>query len=109
MSDHNEQVEPVAFDTADSPVAPQQNRSGPIVPPPAAPQPTPKWVFPALGGLLLLAVVVVFWLPGKVEITPEPPATEAPTTAGTASLHLAHKKDPHPNEEQHRKPTNEDI
>ena len=84
MSEHNEQVEPVAFDTADSPVAPQQNRSGPIVPPPVAPQPTPKWVLPALGGLLLLAVVVVFWLPGKVEITPDAPQVSSTDAAETA-------------------------
>ncbi len=86
MSEHNEQVEPVAFDTADSPVAQQQGRSGPIVPPPAAPQPTPRWVFPALGGLLLLAVVVVFWLPGKVEVTREAPKLASDEALGIEAL-----------------------
>ncbi len=49
---------------------------------------TPRWVLPALGALLLLALLVVFWLPGQVgPVTPQPvpaPAAEqAPAAAGS--------------------------
>ncbi len=87
MSPHNESVEPAAFDTADSPVAPKEQHK-PLSPPPAEAPATPSWVLPALGGLVVLALIVVFWLPGRFQ--PEPPTltppevAEAPATPGKA-------------------------
>lgn len=78
MSDHNQKVEPVKFDPAgspaskpalDVPVAKSKRASG-----------NNTWVMPALGGLVLLALLVFFWLPsmvdpGAVDIeAPPPPA-----------------------------------
>ena len=64
MSSHNEQVEPTPFDAA-QPVSVQQ---------PAADtrsrQGAPHWVLPAMGALLLLAVLVIFWLPAQVSSPP---------------------------------------
>lgn len=68
MPSHNEQVQPTPFDVVEpTPVAPaaatgKQRREG-----------TPGWVLPALGGLVLLAVLVIFWLPQRV--SPPAPAT----------------------------------
>jgi hypothetical protein len=65
MSDQNKKVEPVRFEPAagpsrkpleDSPArAPGTGSGGPD-----------KWLVPALGGLLVLALLVFFWLPGQV-------------------------------------------
>jgi tetratricopeptide (TPR) repeat protein len=56
---HNEQVNPTPFEVTQPPppeaVGQAPARAG------AAP-----WVLPALGGLLLLAVLVIFWLPERV-------------------------------------------
>ena len=65
MSSHNEQLQPTPFDVVQpAPAAPatavdRQRREG-----------TPPWVLPALGGLLLLAVLVIFWLPERVNAPP---------------------------------------
>ena len=40
----------------------------------------PTWVLPALGGLLLLAAVVIFWLPQRVSTPPPAVPTPAPGT-----------------------------
>ena len=65
MPSHNEQVQPTPFDAAQtSPVpatAPERSRR----------QGGSPWVLPALGGLLLLALIVVFWLPQRID--PEVP------------------------------------
>jgi tetratricopeptide (TPR) repeat protein len=67
MAQDFERVEPAPFDAA--PVAAEET--------PAGAGGTPRWVLPALGGLALLALLVVFWLPGRVG----PPATQdAPVT-----------------------------
>jgi tetratricopeptide (TPR) repeat protein len=85
MSSQNDQLQPTPFDVVQpAPVEPTgtavgQRREG-----------TPKWVLPALGGLLLLAVLVIFWLPERVS-APEPVAVEqdnavqAAPTAGAPS------------------------
>ena len=85
MSSHNEQVQPTPFDVA-QPVQPET---------PAAQAPGPQgaapWVLPALGGLLLLAVLVIFWLPERVDApavadTESPAATAANDSAPAAPL-----------------------
>ena len=81
MSPQNEPVKPTAFQPANpepAPAATTKPVSGP-----------PSWVLPTLAGLLVLALIVVFWLPGRfdgsgVESTSNdnPPNTESgqPTT-----------------------------
>ena len=77
MPSHNEQVQPTPFDVVEpTPVAPAgtaggQRREG-----------TPGWVVPALGGLVLLAVLVIFWLPERVG-APAPAAVPAETDPRT--------------------------
>ncbi len=91
MSDHNKKVEPVRFDpvsnASPAPGEPAQNSqpkaaeaSGSSAEAPA------KWVLPALGALIVVAVLVVFWLPSVVE-TKAPVAGSAGdgiTSAGAA-------------------------
>ncbi|MEH6611451.1 MAG: hypothetical protein V7696_18920 [Halioglobus sp.] len=62
MSSHNKQVQPTQFDLAAKPQADDEatplahgQESGP-----------PSWVIPALGVLLVVGAIVVFWLPGRV-------------------------------------------
>lgn len=78
MSSHNEQVQPTPFDVAQpaQPEAPAAQAS--------ARQGTAPWVLPALGGLLLLAVLVIFWLPERVD-APATPAPEAPPATASAN------------------------
>tara|TARA_R110000823_G_scaffold198080_2_gene329111 strand:- start:23 stop:1555 length:1533 start_codon:yes stop_codon:yes gene_type:complete len=69
----HEQVEPTPFDAARPAAkanAPQARRT--------------SWIIPTFAGLLALAVLVIFWLPGKV--APPGPAEAAPETqlAGSA-------------------------
>lgn len=76
MSAHNEQVTPAHFEAA-QPAAEQtaeQAQQGP-----------PRWVVPALLALVLVAAVVVFWLPSQVGPSEPPPIAEtAPTATATA-------------------------
>lgn len=79
MSSHNEQVQPTPFDAAQpAPVqAPDQGRP--------RREGTAPWVLPALGGLLLLAVIVVFWLPQRINPeSPQPDAGQEEAQAGPA-------------------------
>ena len=85
MSSHNEQVQPTPFDVAQpvQPETPAAQASGP--------KGTAPWVLPALGGLLLLAVLVIFWLPERVDApavadTESPAATAANDSAPAAPL-----------------------
>lgn len=83
MPSHNEQVQPTPFDVVEpTPVAPAGNARG------QRREGTPGWVVPALGGLVLLAVLVIFWLPERVG-APAPAAvpteTDAQTQAAPAS------------------------
>ncbi|MCB2068228.1 MAG: hypothetical protein KDF67_00560 [Ottowia sp.] len=80
MSPHNEPLQPTPFEAVQpQPVAPtvseRQHREG-----------LPPWVLPALGGLLLLALLVIFWLPERVaDPAAEPaPGEPASTAAGAA-------------------------
>ena len=63
MSSHNEQVQPTPFDVAQPTPTPDREVES------SAHQGAPSWVIPALGGLLLLAVLVIFWLPERVAPT----------------------------------------
>lgn len=79
MSSRNEQLEPTPFEPAPAPAPVAEQRAAP-----------PPWVWPALAGLLVVALAVVFWLPGQVKPpAPDPdPETEAvgqTATAGTGA------------------------
>ncbi len=65
MVSPNEQLEPTPFEPA----------SAPEVQPEVA-NTLPSWVWPALGGLTLLVLLVVFWLPGQ--LNPETPTEIEP-------------------------------
>lgn len=66
MSSENDQLQPTPFDVVQpAPVEPTSAATGPRQ------EGTPRWVIPALGGLVLLAVLVIFWLPERVS-APEP-------------------------------------
>ena len=78
MSPNNDPLQPTPFDVAQPDPAPATE------PPGRSPQGTPKWVFPALGGLVALAVLVIFWLPERVS-SPAPGAEIAQTSGTPAS------------------------
>lgn len=71
MSSHNEQLQPTPFDVAQPAPAPETVATA------AHKGGAPSWVLPALGGLLVLALLVIFLLPQWV-------APEAPSTQDTA-------------------------
>ena len=78
MSSHNEPLQPTPFDAV-QPAQPQAE----LAHSPAR-RGTAPWVLPALGGLLLLAVLVIFWLPERVGPTPAPATdTAAPNTTAS--------------------------
>ena len=79
MSSNNDPLQPTPFDAA----APAPAESTAATP--ARGTGTPTWVLPALGGLLLLAAVVIFWLPERVGTSPPATAvTEQPVDTGAA-------------------------
>jgi flagellar motor protein MotB len=75
MSSQNEQLEPTPFELAPQAIDQEQTTGSP-----------PGWVIPALGGLALLALVVVFWLPNQVsEPSAQPEQTEQPANSENAA------------------------
>ena len=83
MSSPNDPLQPTPFDVAQPTPPPaeqeQAKRSG---------SGAPNWVLPALGGLLLLAAVVIFWLPQRVSAPPptvDTPALQEDLAANTGS------------------------
>ncbi len=74
MSSHNEKVQPAQFDLAATPQTSDQTATAAST----EAEGTPSWVLPGLGGLLLVAAIVVFWLPGRVTT---PDSVEAPVAA----------------------------
>lgn len=75
MSDHNKKVEPVRFEPAADQAAKPARAEG-VPSTPASDGGAGRWVVPALGGLIVLALLVFFWLPSQV--TPEQPVDGAP-------------------------------
>ena len=83
MSSHNDPLQPTPFDAvkpASSSTSAEHNTH--VV----APRGTPAWVLPALGGLVLLAVLVIFWLPNSLESVKNVPKPVASETADTAVI-----------------------
>ena len=78
MAPDNDPLQPTPFDVAQPDPAPASARSS------GRTQGTPAWVLPALGGLLLLAVLVIFWLPERVS-APPPVATGTETDIAPTS------------------------
>lgn len=81
MPSPNEPLQPTPFDVAEpipavepGPVAQNTNNGA------------PNWVLPALAGLLLLAAVVIFWLPERVEA---PPAQVTSGQSGDSTIPAA--------------------
>lgn len=91
MSEQNEQVQPARFDLAPPPEP--QAATGENA---GTRDTAPSWVVPALLGLLVVGVAVIFWLPGKVSS----PSATAPTsgeqtvTESTAPPKTASKAEP---------------
>ena len=79
MNDRNQKVEPIRFEPA-SAAAPETGKETPAASPGAGTPPSDnRWLMPALGGLLLIALLVFFWLPSlvdpsKVELETPPPS-----------------------------------
>jgi hypothetical protein len=82
MSSHNDPLEPTPFDAVQpAPVPNSAHRNADV----AVPRGTPVWVLPALGGLVLLAALVIFWLPNSLESVKSVPAPTTTETEGTAA------------------------
>jgi tetratricopeptide (TPR) repeat protein len=78
MPSHNDPVQPIPFDVvqpAPTPTATARTADVEVH------RGTPAWVLPALGGLLLLALLVIFWLPNNLQ--PTLPASAPPATASS--------------------------
>lgn len=71
MPADNNPVQPTPFEAA-----PSSKPAEPGVSPEHAGGGPPSWVVPALGGLLLLGALVVFWLPGQVDTQAPGPMAE---------------------------------
>lgn len=92
MSADYDKLEPTPFEAAPPPDQP---------PPAATPAGTPRWILPALGGLVILALLVVFWLPEQVApprpvdtaAAPAPPSTDSPRP-GTQPVRQAPEASP---------------
>jgi tetratricopeptide (TPR) repeat protein len=80
MSSHNEQVQPAAFDVA-APTSPELPTSSEEHAQPHR----PSWMVPALLGLGVLAALVIFWLPGRVDPSTAKPVAVPDPAAQTAS------------------------
>jgi len=74
MSDDKNPVQPTPFQAAAPQPATAETSAGGTAPPA-----TPSWVLPALGGLVVLAVLVVFWLPNLVGPATVEPGSESST------------------------------
>ena len=73
MSSEHEQLKPIPFEVAAPP--PQETPARPAIP----------WVLPALGLLLALALVVIFWLPDRVNDPHPGPPVPAPESNPAAA------------------------
>lgn len=96
MNDQNKKVEPVRFEpaAAEKPeAAPPETRGRQAAPTRGG---HGKWIVPALGGLVLLALLVFFWLPGQV--SPERIARDIAARESTETATASNR--PRPAEEQ---------
>lgn len=82
MSSHNDPVKPIPFDVVQPAPSPTATASTATTP---AQRGTPVWVLPALGLLVLLAVLVIFLLPAALEPQQAPPASAKTTPSGEAA------------------------
>ena len=82
MNDRNQKVEPIRFEPASTSAATTADPARPESKGPA-PERSNTWLLPALGGLVLLVLLVFFWLPSLVDTTEV--ELEAPSTAPAAS------------------------
>ena len=78
MSSHNELVKPIAFDVADEPQPGPQSSAQE-----STSHTAPPWVLPVLLALSVLAVAVVFWLPGRISQRTAPPIPAIEVTASS--------------------------
>lgn len=83
MSSDKDPVQPTPFDLVQSASSSTSPESKVKV---AAQRGTPAWVLPALGGLVLLALLVIFWLPKSLESVNSAPAPTSAETSSTASI-----------------------
>ena len=74
MVSDNEQLQPTPFEPAPAAQPQQEARKAP-----------PGWIWPALGGLVLLALLVVFWLPTLVGDPAAVPASNESGVENTAA------------------------
>ena len=97
MSSHNEPVQPAHFE------APGASPAQPVPEQGSAPASgAPRWVMPALIGLGVMGIIVVFWLPGEVSTTApasEPQPGNASTPASNTSASSAAPAQVKPTEE----------
>ncbi|MEH6592353.1 MAG: hypothetical protein V7746_18960 [Halioglobus sp.] len=78
MSNHNEKLQPVAFDAA----APTPEQPSVQATDTAS---RPSWLIPALLGLAVLAAIVFFWLPSQVGPASAPPVVVPSNTQSDSS------------------------
>ena len=91
MTDRNQKVEPIRFEPA-SPAAVEPDQKTSVKgPAQSAARQDNQWLLPALGGLVVLALLVFFWLPSMVSTTdveletPEPPVSRPKAAAVEAA------------------------
>ena len=84
MPSHNDPVQPIPFDVVQPAPAPTATARTADV---EVHRGTPAWVLPALGALLVLALLVIFWLPNNLQ--PTQPASAPTATAGQPSATTA--------------------
>lgn len=83
MSSHNDQIRPTKFDVND------KAASTPHSPPlDSNTHSTPRWVLPLLLALVVVAVIVVFWLPGRIDQQPAltPPVNAVVTSSASPAV-----------------------
>ena len=93
MSSHNDPVQPIPFQAVTPSPAPDATGNNEVA---SVSRGTPRWVLPVMGLLMLLALLVVFLLPGALRspdsaqspaagAAPTPPASTAPDNAPGAA------------------------
>jgi len=83
MPSHNDPVQPIPFDVVQPAPAPTATARTADV---EVHRGTPAWVLPALGALLLLALLVIFWLPNNLQPTlPASPPNATESSGGAAT------------------------